>query len=67
MDSELTQAVRRLVKQHGAPAVLRAAAQQAALTSGNVATAAECHDDEARQPPDAALTAAVALITATSA
>lgn len=67
MDSELTQAVRRLVKRYGAAAVLRAATQQAALTSGNVATAAERHDDEACQPPDVALMAAVARITATSA
>lgn len=67
MDSELTQAVRRLVKQHGAPAVLRAATQQAALTSENVATAAERHDDEACQPPDVAPMAATARITATSA
>lgn len=67
MDSELTQAVRRLVKQHGAAAVLRAATQQAALTSENVATAAERHGDEACQPPDAALIAATGRITATSA
>ena len=67
MDSELTQAVRRLVKRYGAAAVLRAATQQAALTSGNVATTAERHGDEACQPPDVALMAAAARITATSA
>lgn len=67
MDSELTQAVRRLVKRYGAAAVLRAATQQAALTSGNVATASERHGDEACQPPDVALIAATGRITATSA
>lgn len=67
MDSELTQAVRRLVKRYGAAAVLRAATQQAALTSGNVATTAERHGDEACQPPDVALIAATGRITATSA